>query len=207
MDMSTKARRSLSTALAILGVQAIALTAFAQTPATDDTRPAGGTTMKKDHDSMDHGEKSGMNKPVTPQSFASQAATIDKAEIELGQLAMSNSQDPAVKKFAERMVKDHTATSTKLKAIAAKENLTLPTGLDAEHAALKAKLSGLKGTQFDREYSKSMAKGHDKALALFESASQTPQITGDLKSFAASTVPTLRQHQEMAHDLQSKEGA
>ena len=46
-----------------------------------------------------------------------------------------------------------------------------------------------------------MANGHDKAVALFESASQQPQMPGELKQFAASTLPTLEQHQEMAHSL------
>ena len=205
--MSTKPRRYVGAAIAIVGAQAIALSAMGQTPATDTSRPASGSGMMKDHDKMEPGDKGAMTKPVTAQSFATQAATIDKAEIELGKLAMTNSQDASVRKYAERMVKDHTATSAKLKTIAAKDNLTLPQALDSEHAALKAKLSGLKGEEFDREYTKSMAKGHDKALALFESAAQTPQITGELKSFAASTLPALREHQEMAHTLDSKEGA
>jgi predicted outer membrane protein len=46
-----------------------------------------------------------------------------------------------------------------------------------------------------------MAKGHDKAVALFESASQQPQMPEDLKQFAASTLPTLEQHKDMAHSL------
>jgi len=141
---------------------------------------------------------------VTPQSFASQAAVIGKAEIELGQIALKNTQDAGVRTYAERMVKDHSAADKKLKAIAAKENLQLPQSLDPEHEALKTKLQGLKGEDFDRAYAQAMAKGHDKAVALFESASQQPQMPDDLKQFAASTLPTLEQHQEMAHSLHEK---
>ncbi|HET9445267.1 MAG TPA: DUF4142 domain-containing protein, partial [Steroidobacteraceae bacterium] len=67
--------------------------------------------------------------------------------------------------------------------------------------AVKQKLSGLEGDAFDREYAKEMAKGHDKAVALFEAASQAPQMPAELKEFAASTLPTLKEHDEMAHDL------
>ena len=74
-------------------------------------------------------------------------------------------------------------------------------GAPAEHESLKAKLQGLKGEDFDRAYVKAMANGHDKAVALFESASQQPQMPDDLKQFAASTLPTLEQHKEMAHSL------
>jgi putative membrane protein len=143
-------------------------------------------------------------KSVTPQSFASQAAIIGKAEIELGQLAVKNTQDENVRKYAERMVKDHSAADKKLKSIAAKENLQLPQSLDPEHEALKTKLQSLKGEDFDRAYVNAMAKGHDKAVALFESASQQPQMPDELKQFAAATLPTLEQHKEMAHSLHEK---
>lgn len=145
-----------------------------------------------------------MTKAVTPQSFASQAAIISKAEIELGQLALKNTQDEKVRTYAQRMVKDHSAADKKLQAIAAKENLQLPQSLDKEHESLKSKLQGLKGEDFDRAYVQAMAKGHDKAVALFESASQQPQMPGELKQFAASTLPTLEQHQEMARSLNEK---
>jgi len=144
------------------------------------------------------------SKAVTPQSFASQAAIIGKAEIELGQIALKNTQDQSVRTYAERMVKDHSAADKKLKAIAAKENLQLPQSLDPEHESLKTKLQSLKGEDFDRAYVQAMANGHDKAVALFESASQQSQMPDDLKQFAASTLPTLEQHQEMAHSLHEK---
>lgn len=80
----------------------------------------------------------------------------------------------------------------------------MPESLDAEHRAAKQKLASLQGEEFDREYVKEMAKGHDKAVALFESGSQSTQVPADLKQFASSSLPTLREHQEMAHSLHGK---
>jgi putative membrane protein len=191
--------------IVFVAAQMLVLSALAQQPAdpartrTDRSSPA--TT---DHSTMKHGDQM---KPVTPQAFATQAATISQAEVELGQLALQNSQDENVKKFAQRMVKDHTASNAKLKSTAAKANVTLPQSLDAKHQAAKQKLSTLKGEQFDQEYAKTMAKGHDEAVALFESATQTQQLPTELKEFAASTLPTLKEHREMAHALHGKEGA
>lgn len=145
--------------------------------------------------------------PVTGQTFAQKAAVIGKAEIELGKLAMSNSSDSAVRDFGSRMVEDHTAAAAKLKAAAATDKVTLPTELDAKHAALKTKLAGLKGEAFDKEYAKAMATGHDEAVALFESATQSPTVPAELKEFAVSTLPTLESHKKLAHTLHSKEGA
>jgi putative membrane protein len=121
--------------------------------------------------------------------------------------AQKNSQDAAVKRYGERMVKDHTAAAAQLKKLATAQNLPLPTELDAEHKAVKEKLSKLKGKEFDAAYSAEMSKGHDKAVALFESASQSTSMPSELKSFAATTLPTLEEHQKMAHDLHGKEGA
>ena len=232
--MSVKPRLGLSLGV-LIGAQTIALAAFAQTPdtqneraTTQDTTGAASTTRdpsdansssrnwdrgadptraetdtSRDHGAMDHSKM----KPVTAQSFATQAAVIGKAEIELAQVALNNTKNEEIRIYAERMVKDHTAADQKLKKIAAKENLQLPQTLDAKHQAAKQKLSALKGDAFDREYKKHMTMGHDEAVALFESAAQTQQMPEDLKEFAASTLPTLEKHQEMAKKLDTKEGA
>jgi putative membrane protein len=202
--MSRKLRHGLLPA-ALIATQAIAFSAMAQQ--TDEARPRQSTVDRGTPTDTTRTTNSAMSKTVTPQSFATQATVIGKAEIELGQLAVQKSEDKNVRAFAQRMVKDHQAADAKLKKIAGDESLKLPQSLDAEHEALKAKLSGLQGEAFDREYAKAMAKGHDKAVALFESASKAQQMPSELKEFAASTLPTLKEHMEMAHELHSKEGA
>jgi putative membrane protein len=202
--MSKKLRHGLLPA-AVLATQAIAFAALAQQ--TDESRPRQSTVDRGTPTDTTRTTHSAMSKTVTPQSFATQAAVIGKAEIELGQLAAQKSQDKGVRDYAQRMVKDHQAADAKLKKIAGEESLTLPQALDPEHQALKTKLSALQGEAFDREYAKAMAKGHDKAVALFESASKAEKMPAELKEFAASTLPTLKEHMEMAHELHSKEGA
>jgi putative membrane protein len=191
----------MSTSAIALGVLLATFGARAQTPDESKQKMPSETT---DRASMPAPDRTSMKK-VTPQEFAQQAAVIGKAEIELGQLAMERTQDADVRRYAEKMVKDHKAADAKLKQIAQKENLMLPQSLDPEHEQVKKQLSSLKGEAFDREYAKNMAKGHDKAVALFESASQSAQMPEDLKQFAASTLPTLEQHKDMAHTLSSGE--
>ncbi|NLG76083.1 MAG: DUF4142 domain-containing protein [Xanthomonadaceae bacterium] len=173
--------------------QVFALGAVAQTMPGDTTRQASGM------------------KELTPESFVSQAAVLNKAEIELSQLAGKHTKNEKTRLFAERMIKDHTAASEKLAKIAQEQNISMPQSLDAQHQATKQKLSSLQGEAFDREYRKEMAKGHDKAVALFEAASQNEQMPEELRDFAASTLRTLEDHQEDAHDMyeeaQQREGA
>lgn len=200
--MSHKRWRGLLPA-ALIASQALACAALAQQ--TDESRPRQSTLDRGTSIDRTRTTQSAMSRTVSPQSFATQAAVIGKAEIELGQLAMQQTQDKNVRAYAQRMVKDHQAAAAKLKKIAGEENLELPQSLDAEHQALKEKLSGLRGAAFDREYAKATAKGHDKAVALFESASQAPQLPSGLKEFAAATLPTLKEHMEMAHELHEHE--
>lgn len=197
--MSEKTLRRCLVSAALIGSQVLAGAALAQQ--TDESRPRQSTLDSGRQVDRTRTTQSAMSKTVSPQSFATQAAVIGKAEIELGQLALQQTQDKNVRDYALRMVKDHQAADAKLKKIAGEENLELPQSLDAEHQALKEKLSGLRGAAFDREYAKAMAQGHDQAVALFESASQAPQMTPQLKEFAAATLPTLQQHMDMAHSL------
>jgi putative membrane protein len=199
--MSEKPRAWSGIASCVFAVaQIFALAAFAQTPgqppsSTRGDRPA---TMEPSTTNRD------LQRTMSPQAFTEQAAVIGQAEVELGKVAMSNAGDAAIRQYAERLVKDHTEAAAKLNRIAAKEKLQVPQTLDGEHQALKQKLSGLKGEAFDREYTKAMAKGHDKAVALFEAASQATAMPDDLKEFAAATLPTLEQHRELAHSLHDK---
>src|SRR3954471_15895813 len=189
--MSEKVRRGCLLSAALIACQALASGALAQQ--TDESRPRQSTSDRDTATDTTRTTNAAMSKTVSAQSFATQAAIIGKAEIELGQMAEQRSQSKDVKNFAQRMVKDHTAADAKLKKIAGKATLNLPDTLDAEHQAVKQKLSGLKGDAFDKEYIKAMAQGHDKAVALFEAASQGTQMPSELKEFAASTLPTLKE--------------
>lgn len=146
-------------------------------------------------------------KSVTSQSFASEAAAISLAEIELSQLALERTGDTNVRQYAQQMVRDHTAQTNTLKKVASQQQIQLPQALDSKHQTIKQKLSGLKGAEFDREYARTMAQGHEDAVALFESASQAPQLPAELKEFAASNLTKLKQHRDLAHSLHDKEGA
>ena len=202
--MSGNLRRGMVLTAAVIASQALACGALAQQ--TDESRPRQATSDRGTPSDMTRTTNAAMSKTVSAQSFAAQAAEIGKAEIELGQLAEQKSQNKDVKNFAQQMVKDHKAADAKLKQVAGKASLNLPDSLDAEHLAVKQKLSGLQGAAFDKEYIKAMATGHDKAVALFEAAAQGTQMPAELKEFAASTLPTLKEHEEMAHSLHEKEG-
>jgi len=68
------------------------------------------------------------------------------------------------------------------------------------------KLSALSGAEFDREYGKMMLSDHRKDVSEFEKQS-TRATDPDLKAFATKTLPTLKEHLQMAESLPGAKGA
>jgi len=66
------------------------------------------------------------NLPVTSQQFVWAAGRGNLMEVRLSELALDRSQNPDVKSFAKKMIKDHSAAYRKLAKLAAKENLNCP---------------------------------------------------------------------------------
>ncbi len=147
------------------------------------------------------GSSSAKSLSSADKKFATEAAQGGLAEVELGQLATQKGQSDKVKQFGQRMVDDHTNANKQLKSIAEKDNITLPTSITAKDQALKDKLSGLSGADFDRTYIQSMVKDHNKDIAEFQREASNG-TNADLKGFAAQTVPTLQEHLRMAEQAE-----
>jgi putative membrane protein len=98
------------------------------------------------------------------RDFVHDVAIANMAEIELGRMATERAVSPDVKKFGQTMIDDHTKAGDGLKAVASQNNLPMPTDLDNKHVDLRDKLQQLNGVDFDREYMKAMADGHEAVL-------------------------------------------
>jgi putative membrane protein len=137
-----------------------------------------------------------------PRTFVMKAAQDGMTEVEAGKVALEKSQDPAIRTFAQRMVTDHGKSNAELASIAKSKGIDVPKELDAEHQAMVDALSAKSGKEFDAEYSNHMNMDHSKAIALFEGGSKSTDK--DLAGFAKKTLPTLKQHKQMAETLPGK---
>src|SRR5262245_21731396 len=129
--------------------------------------------------------------------FILDAAKGGMAEVELGKLAATRAQSDEVKKFAQRMVDDHSKANEQLKQIADSKSIKLPTEIEAKDKALMQRLEKLNGAAFDRSYMNAMVNDHVKDVSEFKreaNAGRDPQV----KSFAESTLPTLQEHLQQA---------
>jgi putative membrane protein len=167
---------------------------------------------------------------LTAQQFVTDAAVGGIKEIKLSQIALKQTQNAEVKKFANQMIQDHTAANARLEQIARAEGLNFPaantftagdpnwhnsiiTGSQPGNQTYQLttnmpvaayqdikQLSGLSGPEFDEAYAKDMVSDHATAVHEFEVAGRD-LFDVQLREFASSTLPTLRMHSEMAQQL------
>jgi putative membrane protein len=129
--------------------------------------------------------------------FVFDAAKGGMAEVELGKLAADHAKSDEVKKFAQRMVDDHSKANDELKSIAESKGIRLPEDLGAQHKASMKRLEKLNGSAFDRAYMQMMVGDHVKDVNEFKKESNSgrdPQV----KQFASGKLPTLEEHLQQA---------
>jgi len=166
------------------------------------------------------------------KDFIHHVAIVNMAEIDLGKLAIDRGTADGVKKFAQMMIDDHTASGDKLKALASDLKIEAPGQLDDKHMDEQNKLAKQRGTDFDREYASAMVDGHkdlidqlepriDKktldqwkvemngkttgaggTVAILPDRSDNP-TTMRINQFAADIYPTVHAHLEAAEALES----
>jgi putative membrane protein len=140
--------------------------------------------------------------PLTPENFVVRAAIANMSEIELSELALEKSADPALRKYATQIIQDHKAAQAKLKAVAAPAKIALPGTVDEAHRKQKQALAEKVGVEFDREYVSLMQTGHDEAIKLMSSAAKSQELEASLQGYANETLKTVQRHRDHIKSLQ-----
>ncbi len=173
----------------IAGTAALALAAAPAFAQSSTTSPKTATPTTQSQSSRSTARSSG----TSDIDFVTNAAEGGVAEVELGRLAQQKASSDEVKRFAERMVTDHSKANDELKSIAQTKGVTLPTDLESKDKSLERRLSKLSGTAFDRAYMNAMVKDHRHDVSEFRKeakAGRDPEV----KSWAEKTLPTLEDH-------------
>jgi putative membrane protein len=127
------------------------------------------------------------------RDFLVAAASGGMMEVELGRVAARQASSERVKQFGQRMVTDHGAANAELKKLAARKAIALPSRMTPEHETMAARLSSLKGAEFDRAYMKAMLEDHQGDVAEFRDKTMSA-TDDDVKAFATETLPKLEEH-------------
>jgi putative membrane protein len=146
------------------------------------------------------GVATGATGAVNTEAFVRDAAIGDMYEIESSKLALQRSKNADIKKSAQMIIDDHTKSSAELKAIAAANNLTLPTEMDERRKGFIDNLKGASDADFDDRYLDQQTAAHHEALAAYNGYKQAGDNEA-LKAFANKTAPALERHAQMVTKL------
>ncbi|QCP52758.1 DUF4142 domain-containing protein [Trinickia violacea] len=138
--------------------------------------------------------------------IAHAAYTADKIDIAYAQIALAKTMNPEVRRFAELMIRDHTAVNQGAAALLAKlrvqpEDNAFSQALISGATAKEAQLKALQGVAFDRAYAANeLAYHHQVNTILGETWLPTVQ-NADLKVFLTQALGTFRVHEEHASHM------
>jgi putative membrane protein len=145
--------------------------------------------------------------PTNPdQKFVFDTYMNGLSEIQLGELAQQKGSSSDVKQFGQRLMTDHSKANDELKPIAAAQNFTLPTTVDAKHKATYDRLEQLSGASFDRAFMQDMLAAHHKAVDNFKNQAKNGK-DAEIKAWASKTLPTLEGHLSQAQNVNKLVGS
>ncbi|RZJ19738.1 MAG: DUF4142 domain-containing protein [Haliea sp.] len=178
-------------ALALAGASAMAMMAApASAQTTAPARAASSTTTSTDGKLVRADAK-----------MLGDLAQGNRAEVAAGKLALEKSKDPAVQKFAQQMVDDHSKALTEVEALATAKGVNLPDGVGAKHKAKETTLKPLSGNLFDKQYAKHAGVGDHESTVKLLKTMQSEGKDADVKALATKMLPTVEHHLMMAKEL------
>lgn len=145
----------------------------------------------------------GKNLSAADQQFLTKAAQGNAAEASLGQTAMQQASQPAVKEFGRWMHTDHTLANEQLIAAAKAMHQSPPsTQPNAQQQATAQSLQQLNGAQFDQQYMQHMVTDHQQDVQDYQKeAADTHNRM--LKAYTQAMIPVIQAHLAEAQELAS----
>jgi putative membrane protein len=148
---------------------------------------------------------------INDAQIAHIVVTANQVDIDAGELAKTSVTNPDVKKFAERMIIDHTGVNTSASELAAKLKVT-PQHNDTSKALKSggdqnlAKLRGLTGAAFDKAYVDQEVAYHAQVLEAIDKTLIPNAKNEELRALLVKVRPAIAAHLEHAKHLQAQLG-
>jgi putative membrane protein len=145
---------------------------------------------------------------LTDPQIAAIVVAANQVDVDAGQLALAKSKNEEVKKFAQRMVTDHTAVNKSAVDLVTKLNVT-PAESDASRsltaggADARAKLEKLDGDAFDRAYVDNEVAYHKAVIGVLDSQLIPAASNAELKSTLVGVKPAFDAHLQHAVQIQA----
>jgi putative membrane protein len=139
------------------------------------------------------------------QKMVTDIAQANIAEIQTGRLALTKSQSPQVRAFAQKMIDDHTMAMQELQRLAQSTGASLPGDTDLMHKAIAAELGILSGDTFDRQYMSQVGvTDHKRTQELLEQTARSASNPA-LRAYAQKILPAVTRHLDQAQQQAGKQ--
>ena len=137
--------------------------------------------------------------------FIKTVAEDNRFEEKIGRYAQEHAVTQEVKDLGRHLVDDHNKAGDRLHKLAKDENVDLKDDgkLTPSDQAVYDRVTGKKGVDFDREFTKLMISRHQDVIHQFELQRDHTHDTA-VKDFAANELPHLKDHLDMAKSAQKK---
>jgi putative membrane protein len=142
--------------------------------------------------------------------FVESAAISDMYEIESSRVALDRSQNPTIREAAQKMIDDHTESSSKLETSVQQspkvEAGDVPGELDSRRSKMVDHLGEAPADRFDETFIKQQVMAHEEAVKLMKNY----RDEGDcqvLRSFATEVTPVIEDHLDHMKRLETNMAA
>lgn len=137
------------------------------------------------------------------KKFVVYAAQANLNAVSLDQLAAQKASNADVKTFAQQMVAEHEDMNSTITPFAQEWGVTLPTAADAATQSEIAKLNGLSGAAFDKEYLSYTVSDHEAAYKKFKSEAKSCK-DAPFRDSVVTSRDRLNDHLTQAEALEKK---
>jgi putative membrane protein len=136
------------------------------------------------------------------QTFMTQNAQTDLAEVAAGHLAAQKATNPQIRQDAQTIASDHQQVLSKLQDLARNLHVTLPNAPSAEQQQEAQQLQSASGAAFDQAFLHAMIQGHQTSI---NHTQQEIQSGSDRQvvDFAKSYLPSAQKHLQMVQQINS----
>ncbi|MEP7321893.1 MAG: DUF4142 domain-containing protein [Saprospiraceae bacterium] len=137
------------------------------------------------------------------ENFLVTSSEYSLEEIMFSQLALQNCAMAEIKDLAKTVGSTQTNNLNKIKTIASKHQVIVPSVLGEQANKSYKKLGNKTGADFDKEYSEWLVTSYKENIVLFEKATQEGG-NDEIKSWTLTALPELRTQLEQAILCQKK---
>lgn len=135
--------------------------------------------------------------------FVTDVADGGMLEVKLGELAQTKAGSADVKELGKMLTAEHAKANGELAVAAAKNNITMASGLSTDNQKKYDDLAAKSGAEFDKDYTHFLKEAHEKTIKKIEDEIANGK-NADIKAWATATLPVIKNHADMVNKVHDK---